>query len=357
MTAEPEHGAPLVHAVLELTNACNLRCPHCASGSGLRREGELGREEWLGLLREIVALGAESVTLIGGELLLSPDWLSVARGARELGLGVGIITNGLLVDGPRLRDLASLGLDALGVSLDGASPEPYRAVRGVDGFERVWRTIRQARDLGAASVTAITTLCRTNLAEVEPLHELLEGQGVTWQVQFASSGSSRFDRSLFVSPEEHGEVCLKLGELMLAAGTSNWIATTDDFGYFPLDARHHLLHAHFGGCQAGRTVLGVRSNGDLLGCLSLGDAFVDENVRGRSLRALWRAPGTFAALRRKTAATLTGGCSGCAAARPCRGGCTAMATSSTGSMYENRHCLRRLETDRLLAELADAFDR
>lgn len=356
-SSEVEYEAPLWHAVLELTNACNLRCPYCASRSGVRREVELTQQEWFELLEQLVELGAEGVTLMGGELFLYEGWLNVARRAREVGLGVGVITNGLLVDSRRLADLISLDLDILGVSLDGATREGYRAVRGVDGFDHAWRLIREVHDAGAIEVNGITTLCQLNLDQVDPLVELFEGRGINWQVQFASAGTAHFDRSLVVTPRQYGDICLKLGELMIEAGLSNWITTTDDFGYFPIDSRHHLLHAHWRGCQAGIAVLGIRSNGDLIGCASLGDAFVESNLReGPSLVERWRSPETFAALRRKSGDELVGGCGSCAMARVCRGGCTAMAVSSTGAMHENLLCLRRLESDCIVEELLEVND-
>ena len=42
-----EYDKPIRFAVLEFTNACNLRCPHCASTSGKRRENELTTAEAL----------------------------------------------------------------------------------------------------------------------------------------------------------------------------------------------------------------------------------------------------------------------------------------------------------------------
>lgn len=35
----------LFAAVVEITNKCNLRCPHCASDSGCAREDEMSLDE------------------------------------------------------------------------------------------------------------------------------------------------------------------------------------------------------------------------------------------------------------------------------------------------------------------------
>jgi len=74
--------------------------------------------------------------------------------------------------------------------------------------------------------------------------------------------------------------------------------------------------------------------------------------RDSPLHELWRDPGTFGQLRGKTADQLEGGCHTCPMAATCLAGRTAMAVSSTGLLYDNRHCLRRLETAGVLAALA-----
>jgi radical SAM protein with 4Fe4S-binding SPASM domain len=341
----------LRYAVLELTNRCNLRCAHCSSSSGQARPQELSCEQWQQVIADLTVLGCEEITMLGGEVFLNPDWLALARQVRDAGIRLSIITNGLLINDGRLAELRSLELETLGLSFDGASPAGYQAVRGVDGFGQIWDLARRIRDGGQVELNLITTFSRLNLAELEPLIDLLDGEQINWQVQFASTGSRRFDRQLFVSPQQYGQVCFRIGEIMLAAKQDNWISTMDDFGYFPIDPRHRLLHFHWPGCQAGISVIGIRANGDVLGCLSLGDAFVEANLRDRPLADLWAAPDAFERFRHKTARQLQGGCQHCPMAEGCLAGCAAMAVSSTGSLYDNRHCLRRIETDELLAEL------
>lgn len=95
---------------------------------------------------------------------------------------------------------------------------------------------------------------------------------------------------------------------------------TNVIGYFPLDPALRFLHPHWDGCIAGRRLIGVRSDGDVLGCLSLGDSFVEANLRKESLREIWGSETSFARLRKKEKA-LTGACAKCAYAMECRAGC------------------------------------
>jgi len=342
---------PLRFAVLEITNRCNLRCPHCASNSGPPRRNELTTDEWLAVIDDMAALGGEEVTLIGGEVFLQRDWLRIARHVTDVGMDLAIVTNGLLINDGVFEQLLTVPLARLGVSLDGATPEVYRRVRGVDGFDRVWKLLMRFRDHGHAPVSAITTVSRVNYGHLEPLAKLIGPTGIDWQVQIASSVSERFDDSLFITPAEFHALCRRLGEMILALGNDNFIAPMDDFGYFPLDPLHAPLHAEWTGCQAGLQVIGVRANGDLLGCLSLGDPFIETNLRRRPLREAWPAADTFRQFRDKVR-HLTGACARCPMAERCRAGCTAMAWSATGSITENPYCMRQLDCAELLNQIA-----
>ncbi len=342
---------PLRAAVVELTNRCNLRCPHCASNSGRSRPDELSTQQWLQILAELAELGCEEITLIGGEIFLHRRWLDIARQVAALGMRLAIVTNGLLITDRLYEQLLDLPLERLGISLDGASPMVYRAMRGVDGYERVWKLLERIRRDDKIAVNAVTTVSRVNLGDLPALYRQLRGTGIAWQVQMASSVSQRFDDRLLISPEQYATLCRQLSEWILALGEDNFIALMDDFGYYPLDPVYAGLHHQWGGCQAGLCLAGIRANGDVLGCLSLGDPFVEANLKDRSLVELWTDPTSFYCLRHKFD-RLTGVCGNCPAAPVCRGGCSAMAWSATGDICDNPYCVRQQECRDLLTRIA-----
>ena len=80
------------------------------------------------------------------------------------------------------------------------------------------------------------------------------------------------------------------------------------------------------------------------------DPFVEANLRERSLKEIWRSPDAFADLRTK-ADRLRGVCGACPQAQRCKAGCSGMAYSASGSIYENPYCLRSIEADEVLAPL------
>ena len=125
----------------------------------------------------------------------------------------------------------------------------------------------------------------------------------------------------------------------------------DDFGYFPLSREFKgACVSPWDGCPAGRYSVGIRANGDVLSCLSLGSEFVEDNVRRRSLVEIWRDPDAFARFRKKST-SLTGRCAKCPKAAECRAGCSAAALSTTGTLTENAFCVRQMETEQIIKEM------
>jgi len=338
--------------VIEITNRCNLRCIHCGSDSGSARDDELTPGELLDLVDQLAELGCVQVGLIGGEIFLRPDWADAARRVREAGMELVLVTNGLLVDERILETLVELAPARVGVSIDGATRESYRAIRGADAFERTLAAIDRLAGAGLPAVNAITTFHRKNLPEFERFIPLLRGRGVAWQVQIAGR-AGRFQDDLFFTADDYRRFCACVLDALTGQSDVR-ISVMDDFGYFPLEPRPKFLHA-WSGCHAGIGVLGLRSNGDVLPCLSLGDAFVVSNVRREPLRRIWENDAAFDAFRRKEK-YLVGHCASCAVKRRCRGGCSAIAWSATGSFFENPYCIRAMESDRLLDILCPPED-
>lgn len=346
----PQPGT-LQSAVLEITNQCNLRCPHCASSSGLPREDELSLSEWQQVLTDIRALGGEEITLIGGELFLRSDWFDIAAMVGNLGMRLILISNGLLIDNEKtLAKLRQLHPYLIGISIDGATTESYQRWRGVDGFTRVLGLLSRLRADGHPQVNAITTFTRGNLREFDDFSELFDGSGITWQVQLANHAGERFDSQLFITREDFRWLADKMRAVIVNRPGLH-LRPMDDFGYFPLDPALRFLHQTWAGCIAGLSLIGVRSNGDVLGCLSLGDDFVEANLRHIPLPQLWWSQEHFRQFRDKEK-FLGGACAKCSYGEVCRAGCAGIAYSATGSIGNNPYCIRALETEDILAEIA-----
>jgi MoaA/NifB/PqqE/SkfB family radical SAM enzyme len=126
---------------VEVTSRCNLRCAHCYVDAGPGgRDTDIDR--LLAFVRNTVRrFGAPRfVSLTGGEPTLHPRFDELLAGLRDLGLAVGLSTNGVAPLARRVLGRHGPWLSAVQVSLDG--PEPYHdQIRGPGTFRRVAETI------------------------------------------------------------------------------------------------------------------------------------------------------------------------------------------------------------------------
>jgi radical SAM protein with 4Fe4S-binding SPASM domain len=332
----------------EITRGCNFRCRHCAQGGGPRRPNELSGDEALALCDDLIAWGVGSVCLMGGEPLVRPDWHRIARRLRDAAVPVGIVTNGWLLDDARLERVASLGVCQVCLSLDGATAAVHDDIRRRPGaFDRVLAALDRLAAAGVPDRKVITAVSRRNLAQLPAMLDLLleRADGFSWSVLVASvHDAERFDPMDALDPAEHVAVARFLKRARRRAGRRLRVEGSHGLGYCADGLGDRHLHDwEWRGCVAGIEALGIRSDGDVVGCLVLDDAFVEGNVRERPIDAIWRDPRTFGYTRGFRRSLLRGACRGCDFGAICRGGCVNRAVERFGRPFEAPVCLHRIE--------------
>jgi MoaA/NifB/PqqE/SkfB family radical SAM enzyme len=171
----PLHRLPLV--TIYLSERCNSRCVTCDYWRHGRADMDLASvKRWL---PDLTRLRTEVVLISGGEPLLNPEWLEIAQLLKSAGLKLWLLTSGLSL---AKHARAVTVFDSVTVSLDGACAATYKAIRGVDAFDKVCAGARAARNAGAA-VSLRVTLQRANYRELTQLVELAHELGVR-QISF-----------------------------------------------------------------------------------------------------------------------------------------------------------------------------
>lgn len=353
---EAQGYCPVV-AVWELTLACNMRCRHCGSRAGKDRVEELSLEEMLVIARDLAEMGCQRVTLSGGEPLMRKEWPEIARTLIEGGVKVNMISNGHLFSEEEADRALEVGMNNIAFSIDGLE-ESHTHVRRVKGnWRKILSNFEICRQKGM-TYGAITTIFRTNMNELEEVRQILIDSGVgLWQLQLATpSGNMDDSRDLMIQPEAMFDLIPMLAEMRKRPGIR--IDIGDNIGYY--GGYEEDLRCAYGkepqedevnfwtGCRAGCQVVGIESNGNVKGCLSLPsaknnvDEFVEGNLRERSLREIWEAPNSFAFNRKFKIEQLEGFCRTCEWAEICRGGCSWGAFAHSGSRNESIYCYHRL---------------
>lgn len=336
----PPRGHP-AYVVWELTLACDQPCTHCGSRAGDARANELSTEEALRVVAQLAAMNAKEVVLIGGEAYLHEGHLAIISALRAAGVRPVMTTGGRGIDGTRAKALAAAGLGAASVSIDGlaASHDLMRAARG--SFGTASAALVHLRDNGIVTA-ANTNVNRANDADLEALYEHLRALGIAaWQVQLTTPLGRAADRpDMVLQPWDLLDLVPRIAALkQRARGDGIVVMPGNNLGYFgPEEALLRSIEQggsdHWQGCQAGRFVLGIESDGAVKGCPSLQTtSYVGGNVRERRLEEIW--PSLAAGARREQ---LWGFCAECDFAEPCLGGCTFTAHSFFGRPGNNPYC-------------------
>jgi len=140
-------GLPLIAGMpatvsFELTNHCNLRCPECASGSGmmLRDRGFMDPALFEKAIGELKPWLWYTSLYFQGEPYLHPELFSFIRMCENT--KVIISTNGHFLDGSNSGETVRSGIYKLIVSLDGMDQETYSKYRVKGNLETVMAGIR-----------------------------------------------------------------------------------------------------------------------------------------------------------------------------------------------------------------------
>ena len=141
----PAHKAAGPVVIWNLIRRCNLKCKHCYSISAdVDFPGELSTSEIFDVMDDLKSFHVPVLILSGGEPLLRPDIFEISARAKAKGFYVGLSSNGALINEQNIEQIAEIGYDYLGVSLDGIGAV-NDAFRGKEGaFDDALHGIRLA---------------------------------------------------------------------------------------------------------------------------------------------------------------------------------------------------------------------
>ena len=186
--------------VWNVTRACNLKCIHCyAHAVGRSRETELTTEQAKTMIDDLAQFGVPVLLFSGGEPLVRPDLVELARYAVAKGMRAVISTNGTLITREKAKELKSVGLSYVGVSLDGMEEinDQFRGKKGA--FREAMEGIRNCQEAGL-KVGLRFTINRMNMGEVSRIFDLLEASNIPrvcfYHLVYAGRGSDLIDQDL-----------------------------------------------------------------------------------------------------------------------------------------------------------------
>jgi MoaA/NifB/PqqE/SkfB family radical SAM enzyme len=175
--AVDEYRAPLFFA-WQLTNRCAARCITCCEESGPDRawRDELTRDEALDVARRVTEFGIPYVAFGGGEPLSVPHCWEIFQVLADAGVALKLETDGSRIDAAAADRLATLAVQCVQISVDGATAAVHDRVRPGSSFAAAVAAIERVavRDLSPQLVFVPN---RFNIHEIVAAYELAVSLG------------------------------------------------------------------------------------------------------------------------------------------------------------------------------------
>ncbi len=330
---------------------CNLRCLHCYSGSKNRKyDGELSTVEGKALIEDLADFGVPVILFSGGEPLMRPDILELIASARRRGVRSVLSTNGTLITCALARELKSLELSYVGISLDGLE-QTHDRFRGMKGaFGRAMAGLQACQEAGI-KVGLRFTINRRNLQDIPGIFSLLIERDIPrvcfYHLVYAGRGSRLIEEDL--SHEQTREVVDRIIDLtrdLFDSGHPKEVLTVDNHAdgvYLYLRVKREAPQRAAGVLELLR-MNGGNSSGHGIGCVSWdGSVHADQfwrhhtfgNVRNRPFGEIWTdlSDPLMAKLKNKKA-HVKGRCARCHYLELCGGNFRVRAEAVTGDLWE-----------------------
>ncbi len=285
-------------AALYLTRRCNSRCSMCGFWKkDFDYEKELDTEEWFKVLEDLremkvpfVSVGAE------GEVFTRKDVLPVLRRIRQLGFDYTINTNGLYLPEKFVEEVDKLAPHRVIFGLDTADPDQYARIRGIpDGFSKVLESIRRLRRAGYEGVSIGAVILHSNLDQLLALAELALEEKVK-ALRFTAFSPVGFGMDwnregleYYYSPDFRKKLTTVIEELIRHKRKHRLIANSEEYLIGIIEYMQSGFRNLPVPCVIGYYNLQVLPNGNIPVCGFRGESAVAGNVRGDSIRDIWKS--------------------------------------------------------------------
>jgi radical SAM protein with 4Fe4S-binding SPASM domain len=337
LLAAPQATAPTIHfptspapesVHLQLNNVCNLRCPSCYVGLHAEDTGSLPLERMYSLIDEFAAMGVFQVALGGGEALLSPKFVAVARYARQRGLVPNVTTNGWLITETLLDEVAA-SLGELRLSLNDAVTVNLPLLEAKAALLRA----RQMR----FGFNLIVT--QQNLPRLHDLFAWACAQGAATINLIRPKPAPGNERWYAANQPPPSHTLAALLHELEPLFTHTALTVDCAFSFLFHGQSAQALQARgVAGCAMGDRFATIKWNGDVTPCSHLhGTEFNAGNVLKESFQTIWERSAVFAEVR-QALPQVEGKCGSCSHNTFCKG-CRAVMQLQMGNwLAADRDC-------------------
>ncbi len=306
------------------TYRCNFACPYCEASAADAGPGELSTQEAKALIDDIRGMEVRRLVISGGEPLTRPDIIEVMDHANGLGLSLGLVTNGYLVEKmwERLRRFRYF---LFFTSIDGLRDYNDTIRKKSGAFAKTLGSLKLFADIRVPIRMVNTVVHPGNLDQLEELGEILQGAGAThWHL----SPTAKVGRAAGTDQYSlNGQQLQGLADFIAGNKSGIKVEFGEAHSYLGFLDGRSIGKPFF--CGAGLTRCSVMPDGEVLGCHTVFDSRLSEgNIRDQPLSRIWKEG--FLRFRKPR---VHPSCAGCSMLKVCQGGCW-------GEMERDGMCLK-----------------
>jgi len=327
ITQEISQRIRLENLTLEITSNCPLRCEFCSSNVGKCQLMSYSLEEVKRIVDEVLSLGCKDISISGGEPLVHPEILEIAKYVKDKGICLRIYTSGNMFYGRSVgplssllvRDLKTTGVDRLIFSIHGGDSDLHDSVTNVKGsFKNLLDSIRIANDFGLKTELHFV-VTKKNYKEFPKIYSIAKQLNVG------------LVRILRLVPQGAGATTKSMLELDINE-TEEFRSIINSFLNDPvvpirIGSHYSILGFENGNvCTAAVKKASILPDGYMVPCSSMKeDIFKREenNIREHSIKEIWYNSSLFVETRLSLEKILNTPCSRCPYFKTCHGGCPA----------------------------------
>ena len=299
----------LRYLMFKMTNRCNSDCeycPHAIRRTGNEIKNDISKEIILQTIQEAAQLGADAISVNGGEPLVRSDILEIIQAIINAGIVPVLMTNGLLL--PKMwRQLGESGLKYVIISFDSLVKEVYEKQRGCS-FEQalagIDAAVQMQKTFPNVEVHVSSVLTRDNQDDFIQLVKFMSDRGIKIHIS-PFHNYLQLEEEISITKREEIETLVE--KLLEMKRNGYLIASSAGF-------IRHLTEFFCGGktvpdgyqCKIGYTNLFVDAHQNVRPCWS--EAIGPVGVLGQdSLVDIWNSP-LMQACRKKMLACRCEGC-------------------------------------------------
>jgi len=326
-------NTPLVSASLRVTNACNLRCPHCYTEGGVRLTNELNTQEIKSIIDQLAELKTLYLFFTGGEPFIKKDIVEILKYTDSKKIGISISTNGQLINEQLLEKLKNLNFTLFQISLEGTERIQNEIIEK-ESWKKTIRAIVIASFVLKKNIGVGTILMKKNWKILDQILMESSRHGADIFSLILLIVTGRANESMMPSPKEILQgLKLLFGKYKTLQSKIKFSKnTTIPPALVPKEWRNKGLHKTFAACPFPYCI-GISANGDIAPCDGLFNynQMILGNIREKPLSVIWNESKILKEIREINPSDLKGVCKKCIYKEYCAGGCRAHAFIKYGN--------------------------